>query len=162
MNYSEQRKFALEIFKDIPQLCDTIREGYNCFNQIFEVAKTYRTQILKIVKNIEIPNYWAYLWARDIGDKDVMIKKITDSYWAYLWALNIGDKDVMIQKITDSYWAYYWARFIGNRDVMIEKITESEWAFRWAIDIGDHEIMRDRVTDPFWIQKWNENYVLQH
>ena len=55
---------------------------------------------------------------------DEVIPHITDSYYAYRWALNIGNEDIMIDKITDSDYAYFWARNIGNKDIMIARFPE--------------------------------------
>jgi len=89
----------------------------------------------------------AYWWAKDIGNHDVMIDRVTDSYHAYLWARYIGDEEVMVDRVTDSYYAYVWARFIGNPEVMIDRVTESKWAYHWAREIGNQEVMIDRITD---------------
>ena len=62
------------------------------------------------------PERWAYYWARDIGDREIMRDRITESRWAYYWALNIGDRDIMRDRITESGWAYYWAHDIGDRE----------------------------------------------
>ena len=82
---------------------------------------------------------------RELSQKEIM-DKITDSKFAYLWASDIGNKDVMIDRITDSEYAYQWAKYIGNREVMIDRITESKYAYLWARYIGNHEVMIDRIT----------------
>ena len=74
--------------------------------------------------------------------------------FAYHWAHQVGDRDIMIKYIKNSVFAYRWAYYIGNKDKMIDKITESVWAYHWARDIGDRKIMRDRVTDPQLIRDW--------
>jgi hypothetical protein len=50
-----------------------------------------------------------------------MIDRVTDSKYAYYWAMNIGNQDIMIDRITDSKYAYYWAKDIGNQDIMIDR-----------------------------------------
>ena len=40
------------------------------------------------------------------------------------WAHDIGNRDIMINRITSSEYAYYWAKNIGNHDVMKSKITK--------------------------------------
>ena len=100
----------------------------------------------------------AYYWARDIGNRDIMINHIEDSEWAFRWAMNIGNQDIMIDRITESEWAFYWAWNIGNQDIMINHITESEYAFYWAMNIGNRDIMKSRVTEPKWIEKWNNRF----
>ena len=97
---------------------------------------------------------WAYVWAKDIGNEDIMIDRITDSFWAYFWAKNIGNQDIMINKITDPKMAFYWAKFHGNKDVMIDRITEPQWAYEWAKDIGNQDIMIDRITESEWAFNW--------
>ena len=51
---------------------------------------------------------------------------ITDSHWAYCWARDIGNRDIMINRITDSWYAYRWARYIGNKDIMIARYPDIE------------------------------------
>ena len=97
----------------------------------------------------------AYYWAKGIGNKDIMIKHISDSEYACYWALNIGNQDIMINKIKESEWAFWWTRNIGNEDIMKSRITESEWAFWWANNIGNKDIMKSRITEPKWIDRWN-------
>ncbi|TXG86122.1 MAG: hypothetical protein E6R13_01160, partial [Spirochaetes bacterium] len=72
---------------------------------------------------------------------DEVVQRITDSYYAYLWAKDIGNQDIMIHRITNSQWAYCWARYIGNQDIMIDRITDSVYAYCWARDIGNQDIM---------------------
>ena len=76
---------------------------------------------------------------------------ITDSYYAYYWARRIGNKDIMIDCITESQLAYWWAMDIGNKDIMINRIAESHWAYHWAMDICNKDIMTARYPD---IKKW--------
>jgi len=80
---------------------------------------------------------------------------ITKSEPAYLWARFIGNQDIMINHITDSEYAYKWAYHIGNRDIMINLITDSEYAFWWAKNIGNRDIMKSMVTELEWIKEWN-------
>lgn len=89
----------------------------------------------------------AFYWAYFIGNKDIMIDKITDSEYAYLWTLYIGDDNVMIDRITESREAYYWAKSIGNRDIMINKITDPVDAYYWANTIGNQDIMLQRFPE---------------
>ena len=74
--------------------------------------------------------------------------------FAYHWAHQVGDRDIMIKYIKNSVFAYRWAYYIGNKDKMIDKISTSVAAYDWARDIGDRKIMRDRVTDPQLIRDW--------
>ena len=100
-----------------------------------------------MIEKITTPKY-AYYWARFIGNRDVMINKINNSESAYEWAYYIGNRDIMIEKITESEYAYKWAKYIGNRDVMISKINDSKYAAEWIANIGDKHIMKDKVT--YW------------
>jgi len=59
---------------------------------------------------------------RELSQKEVM-DRITESIWAYWWAKDIGNQEVMIDRVTDSYSAYLWALNIGNQEVMIDRIT---------------------------------------
>ena len=82
-----------------------------------------------------------------------------NSETAYWWATKIGNKDIMIDRITESKWAYYWAYFFGNKDIMISKVVESDWAYMWALYIGDEDIMIDRITDKdIMVGKIPKNY----
>jgi hypothetical protein len=101
---------------------------------------------------------WAYYWARNIGNKEIMIDRVTESEWAYYWAIAIGNKEIMIDRVTESEWAYRWAIRIGNKEIMIDRVTESESAYWWAIAIGNKEIMIDRVTEEYWVKQWNESF----
>ncbi len=47
-----------------------------------------------------------------------------DSKTAYLWARDIGNQDIMIDRITESEYAYWWAKKLGNRDIMIARFPE--------------------------------------
>ena len=76
---------------------------------------------------------------------------ITESKYAYWWARDIGNRDIMIDRITESEYAYLWARFIGNTDIMIDRITDSVYAYCWARDIGNRDIMTARYPE---IKKW--------
>ncbi len=66
---------------------------------------------------------------------------ITKSEPAYLWARFIGNQDIMIDKITDSKYAYYWACDIGNKDVMKSRVTELEWIKEWNYFFRDDQII---------------------
>ena len=106
----------------------------------------------------------AYWWARNIGNKDIMIDKITDSHWAYYWADNFGNRDIMIDRITESQWAYRWAYNFGDRDIMIDRITEPVWAYTWAYYIGNKDIMIDRITDVeiacIWTKQFGDKDIM--
>ncbi len=103
--------------------------------------------MLKFFDHEKFDSETAYYWARNIGNKNIMIDKIIDSFWAYFWAVYIGNRDIMIDRITESKWAYYWARDIGNKDIMISKIVKSEWALHWAYNIGNKDIMVARFPE---------------
>ena len=122
-----------------------------------EITLVKEISLYEVMLSITESEY-AFYWARDIGNIDIMINKITESKWAYEWARWIGNQDFMITKITESEWAFYWAKNIGNRDIMITKIKESEWAFWWANNIGNKDIMKSRVTDHYWIDRWNNRF----
>ena len=81
-------------------------------------------EMLKFFDHEKFNTETAYLWAFFIGNRDIMISKITESRWAYYWAANIGNEDIMIDKIVESKWAYYWGMSIGNKDIMIARFPE--------------------------------------
>ena len=105
-------------------------------------------------KTRKIESEWAYKWALNIGDKEIMRDKIEDSEWVYWWAKTIGDREIMRDRIKDSEWAYIWADDIGDKDIMRDKITENHWAYKWALNIGDKEIMRDKIKNSYWAYTW--------
>ena len=91
-----------------------------------------------------------YLSESPEGLKDFFDFNKFDSETAYYWAHYIGDKEIMIDRITDSQYAYWWALYIGDVEVMRDRITESKYAYLWARNIGDKEIMSKRITDEHW------------
>ncbi len=128
---SDMRVFEIEasgIITDAKDDCS--KRACNEIRLVKEI--TLHEVMLSITKS-----EWAYRWARNIGNEDIMIDKINESEWAYTWATVIGNQDIMIDKINESEWAYWWASDIGNKDIMIDKITDSKWAYRWARDIGN-------------------------
>lgn len=86
---------------------------------------------------------------------DKFIQYVTSSEYAYYWARDIGNHNVMMLRITESQWAYCWARDIGNHDVMMLRITESRDAYRWALNIGNRAEMMPKITDPYWLELFN-------
>ena len=137
-------------------ICEVTATGYtdakgDCSKRTCQSLSIIRQIPLHEVVQHITDSAYAYLWARDIGNRDIMIDRITDSWYAYLWARYIGNKDIMIDRITDSRWAYCWARDIGNRDIMIDRITESKYAYLWAKDIGNRDIMIARYPE---IKNW--------
>jgi hypothetical protein len=66
----------------------------------------------------------AFYWAEKIGDRDIMIDRVTESKDAYRWAYNIGNRDIMIERITDYYGALNWAYYIGDAKIMVGKFPE--------------------------------------
>lgn len=109
MSYELHREVAKELFPEL--------DLSGCYKAIFARIKDVRP----LIDGKVILSEWAYQWALLIGDRDVMIDRVTDSEWAYRWARDIGDADVMIDRVTESYWAYMWALFIGNHDVMLAR-----------------------------------------
>jgi hypothetical protein len=136
------------------------KEGLHQFASVMAMDSDSAYWWAKIIGDREImldrvtKSYNAYCWAKNIGDKEIMIDRVTDSEWAYEWAVIIGDREIMRDRVTESQYAYAWARDIGDKERMRDRVTESEWAYTWAVVIGDREIMRDRVTDSFWAYRW--------
>ena len=149
MDYKDQRKLAVKLLtgKIPPNELSCLKNEKTCFTEIMAKLKPYRKTVLGIIAETgNIPSEWAYWWVLNIGDREIMIDRITDSQWAYQWAITIGDEEIMIGRITDSQWAYNWGKYIGNREIMIDRVTESEWAYYWAKNIGDKEKMLSRVS----------------
>ncbi len=67
---------------------------------------------------------------KEISLDEVMLS-ITESEPAYKWARDIGNKNIMINHITESEWVFYWAKNIGNRDIMKSRITGPKWVGIW-------------------------------
>lgn len=143
-------------------------------HRAFLWAKTGRDR--EILKHLITEPEWAYKWAMEIGDRELMRQHITGK-WALQWALKIGDCDFMRTRVVPEdapRWAFeigdidFMRRFINSAELayrwalyfeadaprMRPLVTESEWAYKWARDIGDREIMRDRVTDSKWAYFW--------
>lgn len=40
----------------------------------------------------------AFDWAIHVGNRDIMIDRITESCWAWNWIIDIGDKEKMLKK----------------------------------------------------------------
>jgi hypothetical protein len=57
--------------------------------------------LLKFFDASKFDSETAYQWAMEIGNRDIMIDRVTDSKWAYSWAMNIGDHHIMESRITD-------------------------------------------------------------
>jgi len=114
MDYTKQRKLAATLF---PEHAEIMLDENHCFGEITNYIKENNLQNEFLGKLEFFCSEWAYRWALNIGNRDVMINRVTDSYWAYEWARVIGDQDVMINRVTDSEWAYEWALNIGNRNI---------------------------------------------
>ena len=65
------------------------------------------------------------------------IQKITSSYYAYCWAKYIGNKDTMKYRIRDEEIAYAWACDFGDVEIMRDYIVSPKYAYKWALAIGD-------------------------
>lgn len=105
LDQSQQRALAAKLF---PWHKNFILNKGNCTLDIIGVLYDSRVRTLGAIVGQEIPEEWAYLWARDIGDCDVMMPFITSGQCAYQWALNIGDRDKMVPLITESKWMHFW------------------------------------------------------
>ena len=138
MTANEQRKLAVKLFRDIPELVDVVKDTDNCYDTILNVASKYREKILS--KGTDSwPPAWAYYWALEFPpDRDTMRPLITTSVDAYFWARDIGDADTMRPLATDSRYAYLWARDIGDADTMRPLITDSAYAYLWALEFPSH------------------------
>ena len=137
MDHREQRVLAREVFAGIPEMVAVVGNEDCCFDDIAEVAKQHREACLATV------DQWP-------------------SEWCYRWACNIGDREVMRDRVTESEWCYYLARCIGDREIMRDRVTESKWCYWWARGIGDREFMRERITEPKWVALWNANIQEEH
>jgi len=143
-------------------ICEVQATGYteaeeDCSKRTCKTLTIVRQMTFDEVIPYITDSRYAYCWAMNIGNQDIMIDRITDSQYAYTWATDIGNQDIMIDKITDSYYAYLWAKYIGNKDIMIDRITNSEYAYYWARDIGNQDIMIDRITDSVYAYRWAMN-----
>ena len=133
---------------------DSIRIGYHCKDENakhFIVLEQTGFEEFKVLLLTESPDE-----IRSYINFDTF-----EAADAFRWAMEIGDRDVMIDKITNSHTAYLWARYIGNRDVMINKVKDAYVAFFWANDIGDKEIMKEKAGKTQWARaiecvKWED------
>jgi hypothetical protein len=120
-------------------VCEVQVTGYtdakeDCSKRTCQTLSIIRQMPLNEVAQHITDNEYAYHWAMDIGNQDIMISRITDSFYAYHWAMDIGNQDIMIDRVTDSEYAYCWARDIGNQDIMISRITDSFYAYHRALN----------------------------
>jgi hypothetical protein len=76
MNHKNQRKLAKELFSSkLPVDVIKVFES-ECFDAILKKLKPFREIVLEVIKDIEIPSEWAYYWAGNIGDKEIMRDRI--------------------------------------------------------------------------------------
>jgi hypothetical protein len=54
------------------------------------------------------------MWAKEIGDREIMRGRITESRWARFWAEEFGDKEIMIDRITESDDAYLFCEIASQ------------------------------------------------
>ena len=94
-----------------------------------------------IAKNI--PEEWAYYWARDVGDRGLMRKFIHSEYWAFKWACKVGDKELMKKLIHTEEGALEWAFWIGDIEYMSRFIKSKYWKDRWKEYIGEYIYIYD-------------------
>ena len=62
--------------------------------------------LFEYFKDVQFRNISAYLWARDIGDREYMKQFVTDPEWAYCWAMGIGDREYMKQYTVGTIWDF--------------------------------------------------------
>lgn len=81
MDYSVQRKLAVKLFtgKLPTRVVDFIKDHDNCFESILPAMEPYQNVVLAVIKDINIPSEWAYYWARSIGNKDIMLSRMSES-----------------------------------------------------------------------------------
>jgi hypothetical protein len=48
-----------------------------------------------------------------------MIDRVTESEYAYLWALDIGNRDVMKSHITEPEWIVQWNKTFLNDKIVV-------------------------------------------
>ena len=68
------------------------------------------------LKMVSVPDEWLFLWAKDVGDRDLMREHIKESEYAFFWAQTIGDKDIMKSRITEEKWLDYWRQEFGDKE----------------------------------------------
>jgi hypothetical protein len=52
-----------------------------------------------------------------------------DSETAFRWAVNIGNREIMLGRITSSYYGYLWVDSIGDKEIMGKKFPEFQKLF---------------------------------
>ena len=98
----------------------------------------------------------AYMWALEVGNRDVMIGKINSEETALLWAMNIGDRELMESKIVSERWAVRWATEFGSTTAMASKVKSEEMALEWAINVGDWDVMVSKIRSNKIKALWND------
>lgn len=55
-------------------------------------------------------------------DREIMIDRVTDSYWAYNWAKMIGNKDIMIERITSPKDIEEFNKFCSKEEYLLDSM----------------------------------------
>lgn len=114
MTENEERQLAVTLF---PELSDVVLDMNNCYGNVFTYVRDHvsREQQLEMLKTVDQwPSSWAYWWALEIGDKEIMRDRVIESQWAYYWACDLGDKEIMRDRVTESKWVKKWNNYFND------------------------------------------------
>lgn len=93
---------------------------------VIDYLKAYPDEMSYVIENVkDVGAYWIALNYDYLSE--VMKHRVENSYTALQWAIDIGDKDIMIDKITISEVALWWIDvFKEDRDKLIHILNEQD------------------------------------
>ena len=135
------------------EICPAIAEHYD-FDSIVSAIRAQEVDVAE----------WAHGFAHYVGDEyRVLIDLVTTSEAAFLWARDIGDRDEMRLRISEDTWAIKWALHFGEdeHEAMARKISTPVGALKWACEVGTYlDIVRDKLDGHraiAWAKKFGEH-----
>jgi hypothetical protein len=73
-----------------------------------------------------------------------------------MWASRIGDKEIMMDRVTEPVWAYMWIESIGDKEIMEGRVVKSHWIHEKYEEICKTAIRGGEITKyPVAINDWN-------
>jgi hypothetical protein len=109
-------------------------------------------EFVELMVESGVHSEYAYLYCRDVADREEVWRNITDSEYAYRYCLNIADREEVWRKITDSWYAYLYCRDVADREEVWRNITDSKYAYRYCLNIEDREDVWRKITDSYYAE----------
>ena len=115
----------------------------------------------RLCKRFENDDEFAYKFAKQYFEYQDFLKHfITESAWAYEWAREFGDRQIMVHKITKEKHAYLWGCEFGSSSKMADVIENPDFAYYWTKDVGTYTSEMKKIVESCgnatWIQHWND------